>query len=49
MQKQTIGSEQTLQSPFVTQFRFNRKNYLSMSGSNSDFTPIAHTQHHCLI
>ena len=25
MQKQTIGSEQTLQSPFVTQFRFNRK------------------------
>ena len=25
MQKQTIGSEQTLQSPFVTQFRFNCK------------------------
>lgn len=25
MQKQTIGSEQTFQSPFVTQFRFNRK------------------------
>lgn len=48
MQKQTIGSEQTLQSPFHNLDSI-AKNYLSMSGSNSDFTPIAHTQHHCLI